>query len=848
MNIMSRISARVLIFCMAIICLASCSLPGGGSSGGGAGGGGGTGGGGAGGGSNPPNDNPKSGWTVIIQFAMDNNIDYYMENDFGLISNYLQTLEQIEAGDVNNKIDIVILFDAYSTDSMGVGYVSTFADGYYHLTGGNFADDLVLSVGEINSGSVSQTTAFLQWAVDHYPAEGYLYSVFNHGGGFDDANAEGTFAAARGIAFDEDAGDCLSHHELEQAAAFLKNKIGANIDLFYPYACLMGGVELAYQVRENADYILFSEELFPADYWSYGALKIITENDKVSAYDIGRAFCDSAYDYFTNVGRQPFSLSLVRLDMMDDLYGLLDDYGRAAVSDMQTNSDAFEYYEAAAWARSMVYDNNLNDDTYYYIDLGSYMYEISDLAGIGAGVRGLAADLIRMINDIVVYSKNTFYFKVNYKIMGLTIFHNMWYSEYTYPVAVYKSILSFGQNAWSDYQEEYMSHRINLAPDAYESDNTKDQTANTIAVGETQVHTSFPISKDQVFGNYLDRDFIRLDLSAVPAGTTLRIETFPLNARQAPHPNVSGSQDISFGISRYETAWLATSDTKPDKQALLIWTCSDPGLYYIDVCGWCITDYTISVTQAQAVAPDQYENDDTSAQAAELTANGPAQTHTAHVPEDADWVYFDGTAGRYYCVVIEDNMNMRIDMDVYAEDDLSAKLTPDVAGLNQFFGFNCKVTKRYYVKLTAFGVHEGYNVRLEAADGFIYGSAYNEYTNSTQGHIWPDGICSVYNFHSTNDTEDFYALNLTEAAPGTRVKIETQAPLSPAFENPKLCDTELFLYDVPGIQLAYDDDGGTDGYSRIVFTCDEPGRYFIRVKSKGADVIGNYVLGASIVE
>lgn len=39
---------------------------------------------------------------------------------------------------------------------------------------------LVVSVGEINSGSLSKTTSFLEWAVTHYPAEGYMYSVFNH--------------------------------------------------------------------------------------------------------------------------------------------------------------------------------------------------------------------------------------------------------------------------------------------------------------------------------------------------------------------------------------------------------------------------------------------------------------------------------------------------------------------------------------------------------------------------------------------------------------------------------------------------------------------------------------------
>ncbi|MBN1798767.1 MAG: hypothetical protein JW822_09320 [Spirochaetales bacterium] len=803
----------------------------------------------SGGGIPHPDDVLKSSWTVIIQFAMDNNIDYFMENDFGLISDYLQTLEQIEANDLNDNIDIVILFDAYSTDSQGVGYVSDFTDGYYHLTGGSFEDDLVVTVAEINSGSLSQTTEFLDWAVDNYPADGYMYSVFNHGGGFDDDNIEGTFAAVRGIAFDEDSGDCLSHYELEQATAFLKNKIGANIDLFYAYACLMGGVELAYQIRNNANYILFSEELFPAEYWSYEALKVITDNEAVSAFDIGKSFCDSAYDYFTNVQQRSFCLSLVRLDLMDELSGLLDEYALSAIDDIRTNSNAFEYYKAASWARSMAYDNNFDDNVYYYLDLGSYLYEVSDLININEDVRALAVELIHKMSDYVVYQKDTIYFHINYKIMGLTIFHNMWYSEYNYPVDTYRSILSFGQTAWSDYQEEYLAHRINLSPDSYESDNTKDQTDNTIAIGETQLHTSFPIPKSQVFGNYLDRDFIRLDLSGITPGTTLKIETFPNTVQHVPHSNVSSEDYVRFCISKYEISCIENSRNKEDGHALLIWACDDPDLYYIDVTSWDMTDYLISVTQVADVAADEYENDDTSDLANEITENSGFQTHSAHIKNDVDWLYFDGTAGSYYCVVLDNSMNVRVAINVYAEDDLTNPITAQYLNYNEYFGFNCRETKQYYIKITVYDIHEVYNVRLEAVDGFLYGSHVEGYSNSTQGHLEPQGYYSVYNFHCTYDTEDFFALNLVDVEPGTQIRIET-TPLSTdgIFENPKQSDTELFLYDVPGIELAYDDDSGTDSCSRIVFTCDEPGRYFIKIRSKGADVIGNYCLGVFLVE
>ncbi|RPJ04301.1 MAG: hypothetical protein EHM28_13650 [Spirochaetaceae bacterium] len=248
---------------------------------------------------------PRETWTVMVHFAVDNNIDYGMERSRGTVTNYLDTLERIEAADIGNKIDIVVLMDCYNVDTYDVGYVSTFQDGYYHLSGGKFADDLVTSFTEVNSGSLSAVNAFLDWAITNYQSDGYMYSVFNHGSGFDDASAEGTYPGLdRGIGFDDSHNDCLTHHELGLAVAHLKASIGHNLDLFHAFACLMGGVELAYEIRDNADYLLFSEELFPAYTWSYEGLSVITDTSGgITPLEIGTAFCDSADAYYGASGK-----------------------------------------------------------------------------------------------------------------------------------------------------------------------------------------------------------------------------------------------------------------------------------------------------------------------------------------------------------------------------------------------------------------------------------------------------------------------------------------------------------------------------------------------------------------
>ena len=106
----------------------------------------------------------------------------------------------------------------------------------------------MVPTGEINSGLLSDTEAFLSWATARYPSEHYMYSIFNHGSGFTDLPPD--TPRVLGIGFDEGSdNDRLTHNELGQAMAFLKRLLGRTVDIFYPFACLMGGVELAYEVR-----------------------------------------------------------------------------------------------------------------------------------------------------------------------------------------------------------------------------------------------------------------------------------------------------------------------------------------------------------------------------------------------------------------------------------------------------------------------------------------------------------------------------------------------------------------------------------------------------------------------
>lgn len=417
-------------------------------------------------------------WTIIVHIAADNDIDYNMESEYGTLSNYVAALEQAEAADTNDRLTIVVLMDACTSSA---GYTSPFSTGYYVLTGGAFSADRVTgSPTAINSGSVTDSQNFLNWAVINHSSDHYMYSVFNHGGGFNDSNIAGTFGIKKfGIGFDDGSNDSLSHDELATLTAYLKTRIGKNIDLFYAYACLMGGVELAYEVRNNADYLLCSEQSFPADMWSYEALSAVASSTKTSGMGIGKAFCASAWNYYTITNPRKFTLSLIDLSKVGTLYSAVDTFASAANTFIGTST-----------ARATLFNNAVMEsyqmDYYYYIDLGGYVRAIQDDAGIDQNVKDAAAVAQTAMDECVVYQKQN----GCPGAYGLTIFHNVWHKAEKYSTTTYDSILDFGTNTWTDYVTKMDSlEPATVAADSFELDNSYSSAKKLSSNGTVQNHS-----------------------------------------------------------------------------------------------------------------------------------------------------------------------------------------------------------------------------------------------------------------------------------------------------------------------------------------------------------------------
>jgi hypothetical protein len=228
---------------------------------------------------------------------------FYNDADFEQIYNPLYHFESTACS--NENLDILILEDTF--DGGGVIY---YLDSEHHL---NILEELE----EVNMGSRETLFTGLAFAKEHYPADRYILSVYDHGGGWE------------GSCWDETSNnDNLTMDEMNAA---LQNSGGIDV-LMFTGPCLMGNVEAAYEVRNNCDYYLASEDASGFTLWSYmidDICLMIYNNPELSNREFVNEVVSLARYYWHDDPNMDFTLSAVETSKLPELINAIDDVSKA---------------------------------------------------------------------------------------------------------------------------------------------------------------------------------------------------------------------------------------------------------------------------------------------------------------------------------------------------------------------------------------------------------------------------------------------------------------------------------------------------------------------------------------
>ena len=219
-------------------------------------------------------------WTFMVYIDGDNNLEPDAIVDF---------MEMASVGS-SDEVKIVVQMDRRS------GYDSSYGNWedtkrFLIQRDDDPSSDPVEDLGEQNMGDPAVLQDFVEWAITNYPAEHYALSIWNHGGGWRlymqrlgeraramKSRGEADTGVTRAVVWDDTDDDVLYmdevQHALKGAKREIKNRTGTDmkLDVVGFDACLMGMIEVAYEIRDEANYMVGSEYSEPLNGWPYDTI------------------------------------------------------------------------------------------------------------------------------------------------------------------------------------------------------------------------------------------------------------------------------------------------------------------------------------------------------------------------------------------------------------------------------------------------------------------------------------------------------------------------------------------------------------------------------------------------
>jgi hypothetical protein len=332
---------------------------------------------------------PRKEWTVL----------YYLNGNNDLEPNLVADLMELEKVGSSDQVQIVAqLSRAPQKVVHGKSGRRTERDGdwsgtrRYYVTQGSSrtkikSPPLSSSETSSNHGSAQTLAEFVSWGMKNYPARHTMVVIGDHGQGF------------AGTGFDYVHKDVLDLAELKEALA----QAPVKPDLLMMDACEMGSAEVAYQLRDQAQILIASEEVIGLGGLPHKPLlEHLRDAPKLSPQQLARDIISiSSEDTLERLdrGQEPAveQLAAVKLGKMTDLATCIQRLGTALV-DSQVSRARLK--EIIGDTQNFNFDSARKPDSDYR-DLFHFA-ELLQQEGVEPGLQKAAAQVQQALKNAVL--------------------------------------------------------------------------------------------------------------------------------------------------------------------------------------------------------------------------------------------------------------------------------------------------------------------------------------------------------------------------------------------------------------------------------------------------------------
>lgn len=320
------------------------------------------------------------GWTILVYLAGDNNLSQAA----------LADLAEMEAVGSTGSVKVVVQID-------------TFGGPVQRLLVGQGDSTLLEDLEEQNMADPTVLKDFITWGTQQYPADRTALILWNHGDGYQKPNLRTPYGILQD---DTDGVDCcLSNLEVRQAI----EDAGVHFDLLGFDASQMGQVETAYEFRNVADLLVFSQETGQENGWDYtGILQGLTGQPAMDAEQLAGLIVETYRDFYEEVFypdnpnfEQYLTISAIELgSTMTDTANTISNLAQA----LQNSLDDPATVDAIAASRDQA-QNLVNISTCnIYADLFDWAKKLQLQPGLDSATRD-ALEALLVQKDSVVLSE-----------------------------------------------------------------------------------------------------------------------------------------------------------------------------------------------------------------------------------------------------------------------------------------------------------------------------------------------------------------------------------------------------------------------------------------------------------
>ena len=717
-------------------------------------------------------DKAVASWTFMVYLDGDNNLESCGVEDF---------MEMASVGS-NAQINIVVQFDrGTNSDSNGGSsdYGNWASTKRYHVAQGETptAANQISDLGEANMGSSATLQSFLEWGMNGYPASKYALVLWDHGGGW-----------VYGVCSDDtNSGDSLLMPEVRQAISNAETSTGKRVNLVGFDACLMGMIEVAYDLRVYSDTVVFSEETEPGQGWAYDkVLASLAGNPTMSSQQLGAVIVDAYSDYYGSSGKE--TLSAVATSSLTSVSSALNSFAGEMSSAFPTHSGQISAVRGAV--ERFEYE--------MIVDMYDLALRIKN-AGITTTLSSAADQLMSTIATAVTREAHG---SLRSGAHGLSLYYPDVRSDLN--LVGYRSDVLLAQDtSWDEFLEISFQ---GASSDPWEPDDIYTQ-ASLLNMGVPQYHS--------ILNGGADVDWAYFSL---PSTTDVVIET----------SGVSGDTELFlYTQADVPSSYLAYDDDGGIDTFSRLARVLPAGTYYLKVREYGqnseIGSYSLTVTMP--LQSDAYEPDDDSAHASYI-ALGSSQLHSiGGGGADVDWVYF--TLATMQSVLIETSGESG-DTRIWLYEEIGSELNLTDSDDDTGEGLFSRLVEfdlapgDYYVEVQEYYNDEEIAAYYLSVNTFSLDDAYEfdgDYLHSSD--LMP-GDEQTHSIGEAGQDVDWFQFELYS---DSNVYIETSG-----LEG----DTVMSLYSadaMPGPALETDDDSGDGYFSLLEMSNLAQGQYYVDVEA-----------------